>query len=462
MNGSPDGPVTTTFTDDVNITDPNFITLSDLSVSMNLIEPSGNAEISAVLIAPDGAQITLFTNAINSAGTAIGNNFGLAGNNLGIAASGQAIGTIFDDNATRNIANNSGAAAPYIGTFRPEFGSLDALFAGMTPTELSGTWTLQITDNRADGTNPSPTLVNWSLNFSSGMTDQPDIPIVETPIRGSFDANFGAVVPSDADGIGPAPVIASDNTLGSFSPNEGTLYVAYVTRDTSVNGNPAANTDIALATSTNGGQSWTIMSDKVNDDNATTDGFSGSITPQDALNFSGAETGNSQYMPAITVDQATGTMVLSWRDARYDAGNSQVVTEVTTSLDGGQTFSPDVYANANNEVTDAITGDSVTASPQQDNQSTSDTAPDTTYSFGTKMGIVAFDGKVFTAWSGNGNQKVVNNGALVSVPLTIDVNPMLITAGPRVVSSTMGPVGGANDTLNTQTAPRRHPDGDDH
>ena len=50
-------------------------------------------------------------------------------------------------------------------------------------------------------------------------------------------------------------------------------------------------------------------------------------------------------MPEISVDPTTGTLVLSWRDARNDAANARVATYVTTSIDGGQTFSAQTYAN---------------------------------------------------------------------------------------------------------------------
>ena len=280
------------------------------------------------------------------------------------------------------------------------------------------------------------------------MTNQPDIPVARTPVRGDFDANFGLGVPSTPNGVGPAPVITSDNTLGSFSPNEGTLYIAYVTHDNSVNSNPASNTDIALYTSTDGAQSWQLASLKVNDDDALTDGFSGSLTLSNPLNDTARESGATQYMPAITVDQSTGTMVLSWRDARNDGANARLATYVTTSLDGGQTFSPDVYANAPEEVTDAITTQPVVEGPMPDNES-GNSATDATFGYGTKMGITAFDGHVYAAWSGNFNKQTPNG----PVPLTVYVNPVIIAAGPRILSSTMGPVGGPNDTLNTQTAP---------
>ena len=64
-------------------------------------------------------------------------------------------------------------------------------------------------------------------------------------------------------GIGPGLAIASDNTLGSFSPYQGRLYLTYVDRSTT-NGNETDNTDIYLATSDDGGQSWSVHSNPDN------------------------------------------------------------------------------------------------------------------------------------------------------------------------------------------------------
>ena len=56
-------------------------------------------------------------------------------------------------------------------------------------------------------------------------------------------------------------------------------------------------------------------------------------------------TGRVQFQPEIAVDPVTGTVVLSWRDGRDDAARSRVATYLTTSIDGGQTFSAQTYAN---------------------------------------------------------------------------------------------------------------------
>ena len=66
----------------------------------------------------------------------------------------------------------------------------------------------------------------------------------------------------------------------------------------------------------------------------------------------GVVTGRTQFQPAIAVDQATGTVVMSWRDARDDAANARVATYVTASIDGGLTFNQQVYANPQKTVVD--------------------------------------------------------------------------------------------------------------
>ena len=112
---------------------------------MNL-QQAALGEIRADLIAPDGTPVNLFLNQTDAAGTTPTNPpFGISGANLGLAPSGR-LGTVFDDRAARRITDR-GAAAPFVGTFRPE-GSL-SLFDGRTAAQLKGTWTLQITDFRA-------------------------------------------------------------------------------------------------------------------------------------------------------------------------------------------------------------------------------------------------------------------------------------------------------------------------
>ena len=73
----------------------------------------------------------------------------------------------------------------------------------------------------------------------------------------------------------------------------------------------------------------------------------------------------------------TGTVVISWRDGRDDAARARVATYLTTSIDGGQTFSAQTYANPSYTALDAITGQTVVLGPKPDNESTGNNNADT-------------------------------------------------------------------------------------
>ena len=143
-------------------------------------------------------------------------------------------------------------------------------------------------------------------------------------------------------------VLAIDNTLGPNSPHHGRIYAAFVGY---INfaiiaslPNPTTNTDIFLTHSDDGGR------DLEHADRWSTP----TSRPPPAIPrriptrlrraaLTNQVTGRTQFQPEIAVDQVTGTVVLSWRDARDDAANARVATYITTSIDGGQTFSaPDL------------------------------------------------------------------------------------------------------------------------
>src|SRR5262249_47502410 len=152
-----------------------------------------------------------------------------------------------------------------------------------------------------DTTNqPSPTRFdNATLTFSSGGNQgaQGDV-----QIEGGANINqvFGSVNDQHANinnrqdsgrfnqttgalpdrGIGTGITIATDNSVGGFSPFSGRIYVAYVVHPAD-NGNQGDNTDIAFAFSDNGGAGFTgatsainNQSRKITDDLGLNDGFS--------------------------------------------------------------------------------------------------------------------------------------------------------------------------------------------
>lgn len=395
------------------------------------VEQTDLTQISAVLMAPDGQTATLF---VSKSQQPQGSPLGLSGNNLGITTTGFDLGTTFDDNAARRI-DDASVAAPYVGTFQPE-GSL-GIFDGEDAATLSGQWKLLIT-SYVNSANVN-SVVNWSIKFTSGMTEAySQSTVATTLVKGSQTGNFPTAAPSTPNGIGPGIVLAEDNTLGA-SPYQGRIYAAYVgyVDDSDPNGhvNPTTNTDIFLSYSDDGGRDWHSLG-IVNDDDAITDGYSGS---GGVGNFA-YTSGRTQFQPEIAVDQATGTLVISWRDARDDAANARVATYLTSSIDGGQSFSPQTYANPSQTAVDAITGQTDILGPESDNESAGNPQIDKTYGYGDQMGLAVFDGQVYPIWAGNFNRSTDPLGTVIADPLNIWYRPMVIAAGPRIIDSTMGPI----------------------
>ena len=114
-------------------------------------------------------------------------------------------------------------------------------------------------------------------------------------------------------GIHTGPVIDVDRSGG---PYNGSLYVVYVDEGP-LGGN---DYDIFMVRSIDNGQNWTSRM-RINDDNV----------------------GATQFLPWLDVDQKTGTVSVVWYDSRGDQpSNVKVRTYLTTSVDGGRTFSPNI------------------------------------------------------------------------------------------------------------------------
>src|SRR5262249_2907678 len=125
--------------------------VAKVTVQLNIALQTDLA-LTAVLIAPDGTQVPLFSDVGGS-----GADF---------------INTVLDDSAVTNpIAAGS---APFTGTFQPEYplnssGPLSSLHGRIA----DGTWQLQITN--AD-TSTTGVLSNWSLNITPLITITPVSP----------------------------------------------------------------------------------------------------------------------------------------------------------------------------------------------------------------------------------------------------------------------------------------------
>ncbi len=475
-------PVTSSFPLSVNITDPRFTTVSHVDVRVSLALPDGLQNVEIDLVGPDGTRIPLIRNpALHPGETGI---FANAGVGLGLGLLGPldpngnpyfTIDTVFDEEAPRSI-DNAMYKTPFVGAFRPDTQLLDTknnlaagpdltAFYGLGRASINGTWRLEITDfSGSKLTTPMQRLLDWGLDFSSNMTGGKDTIVDTTDVGGRLTGtvvkavdltgpyvisqsgallggyNLATFTGVDPGGIAPAPVIASDNTLGSFSPYQGRIYAAYVTRDTKDFSGALIydNTDITLKYSDDGGATWSSPQ-IVNDDNAMTDGFSDSYTGQ----FDGVTVtyGRPQFKPAVAVDPTTGTLAVSFQDARNDPQRALVATYVGLSIDGGATFSPETFVNDPQVVTDGITGQPVTLGPIPDNESPAANQPwfGTPFKpptgYGDFQGLALVGGHLYQAYAGNDNW-----GTSTFQPLNTRVTSAVIASGPRVVTSTMGPI----------------------
>ena len=118
-----------------------------------------------------------------------------------------------------------------------------------------------------------------------------------------------------------------------------------------------------------------------------------------------------------------------------------MATFLTASIDGGQTFSTQNYANPSLTAINAITGPNspaVVVGPKMDNESGGNSNTDGLFGYGDQMGLAVFNGQVYPVWAGNLNQGHIVNGAVQGPFLSIFYQPMVIADGPRITGSSMG------------------------
>ncbi|HZU35062.1 MAG TPA: DUF642 domain-containing protein, partial [Gemmataceae bacterium] len=448
--------VMTPFSIPVNITDPNFTTLSDVSVTVNLVDTTMD-QLRLTLVPPSGSglpSIPLLLNHDNPDGTT-NKGIGLdSGANLGEQTTKVGplpvtyitpVGTTFDSTiAVRTLrdqtATNQPSGDAHIGYYLPEGGFLSDYF-GATKAQLNGTWTLEITDNVNNGTQPPHNYVdNWSIDFTSNMSTTgvgTPIPVplptagVGTPLHGSTTSVYPTALPAAGTaGASPGYVVAVDNTLGIHSPYAGRMYLAYVGKGPQPNQTTAPlNTDIFLVYSDDGGVTWSAPL-TVNDDGSATDGFSSGL--------------RAQWMPSLTVDQATGAVVVSYYDTRWDPSQMRSANYLTVSIDGGQTFNQSVFLNQASTATNMINGATDVIAPIPGNAP--QTNPSLGFGFGDRQGLVAWDGHVYDFFTSNINESF--NLTSVSpdfIPLNYTGTEVMTAdvtyaAGPRIIAGDEGPV----------------------
>ena len=479
-----DFPADFTTVDDFEVT-VDAVFPNDSDISVELIPPTGSTE-------SDGftplQPIILLASNVNAAGQTT--NQGVTGGaNLGTLVYPSAtpnptqpywiqnVGTTFDDQAQRQI-NDMASPAPFIGHFNPSGslfgggggfgngGDLSEVF-GDTPAQLTGTdgvWTLEITNYLVTSGNPPPVavLTGFAMHFDSeimtsgfngsgsffslqngsaesfGVQSQPLVNpltnkpfVVPTGVAGNTYPQTTSA--SAAAGFGPDIVGAVDNSLGSFSPFQGQIYLAYtgIPDPKGVTGQ-----NVFVITSIDDGMTWSAPI-QVNDNQTP---FVANSPPFVTANGEAGVDG-PEFLPSIAVDQTTGTVVVDYYDTRLDPSNMRVANALSTSIDGGADWSQSTFINEMSVASDAITGATVDIEPIPGNQTLAGAQ-----GFGDRAGLVVFDGHIIPAFATN----------LDAAGVSVGTATITIANGPVVLSADMGQV--SNDFTYQPTVPSSAPD----
>jgi subtilisin-like proprotein convertase family protein len=497
----------------INITaaDLNGLTLTDLISNLTVTTAFAHTNVGQLrleLIGPGGITVRLFNNRILGDGSTpnaggvfnqppgLPSSPGATNNNqtygLGRSANlnnGTNFGTTFDDYAARRITDPKNAF-PYIGSYKADSwnSSTGALsqFSGMSINSLVGTWTLRITDVRADRITAPPfpqKFINYfALNVTaSAQGNQALVPgmAADSKVQ-SLDANGNQIdlqlpavnaaplvglttLPANPTGVGPSLSIAFDTTIqpynnltslrqsanSPFVSPPGTLLFLYTTPGFDINLSRGV-----LSPTVNGATANFFYGDtgkqtvtRVNDDSAS-DNFSEGNRPQ--------------FTPSLAVDSQTGEIAVMWYDARYDASQTRVATYLAVSSDGGKTFNQSaddnfttpgkqIYLNRSRTATDAI---AYAASGGNASRSTVTIEPVPTIisaipgnlGVGQRQSLLAVGAGKFTGyWAGNQNLPSQTAADTPNPPLnftgsTIFRSAVTATSGPRIVYGDQGPL----------------------
>src|SRR5260370_1037437 len=241
----------------VNITDPNWLSsnlpLNDIEVGVN-IHHDNVSELSIDLVSPGGGRTVHLLQNRSGIGGAPTQGIG-SGQDLGMVNRFHDAGLVFDDKSARNVTDTNITMSDHVGHFTSETNMLTSTFAGMRPSQLNGRWDLKIYDNQMDGGMVTQFLDNAWLNltaaisttsfgtdtdpltiFGGGFGNNVNAPVYAPLLGATLTPGAIPVYPTQnipaggIYGIGPSVSIAVDNSLGSFSPYAGRVYVAYTGR----------------------------------------------------------------------------------------------------------------------------------------------------------------------------------------------------------------------------------------
>ncbi len=199
------------------------------------------------------------------------------------------------------------------------------------------------------GTSPDGVMYHDVLDGTTLESLGPDTTITELMLT-DFAQSWSKIPAQPDRGIFSVGTIDADKTYGAY---HGRLYFSYTDREST----STTDTNIFVRYSDDNGATWSdpIL---VNDDGGV----------------------NSQFFPRLAVDPVTGWVFMTWYDARDDAANRLVHVYGSVSLDGGDTWLPNI------QLTEEASNESTT-NPQRNGNN-----------YGEYTGLAAYGGMAFGAW----------------------------------------------------------------
>ncbi len=200
----------------------------------------------------------------------------------------------------------------------------------------------------------------YSRSTNGGVTWSTPLEIRDFNLVGFSNANCPDA--QDDRCIGPMGAIDVDNSGGAC---DGNLYATF--GDYTTGG--VNNTDIYVRRSTNGGNTWDTPV-QVNDDGLV----------------------RAQFHPFLVVDQSHGYVIVTWHDARNDAGNDAVDYYLARSVDCGLTWETNLQVS---QPSTEFNNSTISYS----NENSSDNPDYNPNQYGEYMGLDVLDGTAYVAWA---------------------------------------------------------------
>jgi Big-like domain-containing protein len=231
--------------------------------------------------------------------------------------------------------------------------------------------------------------------------------------------NSSKIPPQNSRGINPFGAIDVDNSTA----HPGRLYFAY----SDVNAGASMATSDIYVTRSDDGINWTGI--KVNDD----------------------ATNTAQFHPFLAVDQINGSIVVGWHDARNDmANNRKIDYYMSRSTDGGVTW------EANTKVSQ-LSAEFNNSGISYSDENTTDNSGYNPNQYGEYLGVDAFNGKAYMAWTDtrhyfpNNTSEVQKENLGFAVVTFSDTTPPTTSitqpTGGSTVSGTINVNADANDNI---------------